>query len=133
MERKVIIPRTQTGFRKEMGIMDNIYVLNYVVNRQIGRAGRKLVALFVDLRAAFDLVDKGVLVKTMKGKGIREELVRRVKEVIKETRSRVRAGREIREGFWMARGRQECPLSPLLFNILLVDIEEEIRKIKWEK
>lgn len=41
-EGKRIIPRTQTGFRKEMGTIGNVYVLNYVINRQIGRAGGKL-------------------------------------------------------------------------------------------
>lgn len=33
VEGKGIIPRTQTGFRKGMGTIDNVYVLNYVINR----------------------------------------------------------------------------------------------------
>lgn len=34
---KGIIPQIQTGFRKGMETIDNMYVLNYVTNRQIGR------------------------------------------------------------------------------------------------
>lgn len=37
---KRIIPENQTGFRKGMGTVGNIYVLNYVVNRQLEK-GRK--------------------------------------------------------------------------------------------
>lgn len=93
--------------------IDSIYVLNYVANRQIGRVGGKLVVMFIDLKAAFDSVDKGVLV---------------------ETRSRVRVSGEIGEGFWTARGvRRRCPLSLLVFNILISDIEEKMRKVKWEE
>lgn len=92
VEGKRIIPRTQTHFKKGMKTMDNVYVLNYVVNRQIGRAGGKLIALFVDLRAAFDSVNRRVLVKAIKRKGIREGLMRRIEDVIRETRSRVRTG-----------------------------------------
>lgn len=35
----------------------------------------------------------------------------------------------------MAKGvrRERCPLNPLLFNILISDIEEEMRKIKWKR
>jgi hypothetical protein len=130
-EEKKVIPQNQTGFRKGMGTMDNIYVINYLINRQLGRR-KKVVALFVDLRAAFDSVDRGTLYKVMRERGIREGLIERVREVLGETKSRVRIGREMGECFWTARGvRQGCPLSPLLFNIVIADLEEKMGKVKW--
>lgn len=50
IERGGIIPPNQTGFREEMGTINNIYVLNYLVNKQLGKK-KRLVALFVDLKA----------------------------------------------------------------------------------
>lgn len=32
VEEKRLIPQNQAGFRKELGTMDNIYALNYLVN-----------------------------------------------------------------------------------------------------
>ena len=132
VEEKGMIPRNQTGFRKGMGTVDNIYVLNYMVNRQIEKKKGKMVAMFVDLKAAFDSVDRGKLIEAMRERGIRKGLVSRVERILKETRSRVKVGGEVGESFWTARGvRQGCPLSPLLFNILIADIEEEMGKVKW--
>lgn len=83
------------------------------------RMGR-LVALFVDLKAAFDLVNREVLVRTMREKGITDGITERVVELLRETRSRVRVGRKIGGTFWTARGvRQGCPLNSLLFNVML--------------
>lgn len=118
--------------------MDNIYIIhiyniyiNYIINKQLGKR-KKIVVMFVGLKAAFDSVDRGVLVKTMRERGIREGLVERVGKVLGETRSRVRVGGETGECFWTAKGvRQRCPLSPLLFNIMTADLEEEMGKVKW--
>ncbi|KYN09264.1 hypothetical protein ALC57_18628, partial [Trachymyrmex cornetzi] len=35
VEGKGLIPPNQTGFRKGLVTMDNMYVLNYLVNRQV--------------------------------------------------------------------------------------------------
>lgn len=43
MEGKGVISQNQTRFRKGMGMLDNIYVMNYLVNRQVGRKGGKVV------------------------------------------------------------------------------------------
>lgn len=38
---------------------------------------------------------------------------------------------ELGENFWTARRvRQDCPLSPVLFNILMADVEEEMGKVR---
>jgi len=98
----------------------------------LGRKGGKVVALFVDLKAAFDSVDREVLIVALRGRGISEGLVERIEEVLRETKSRVRVGKELGESFWTAKGvRQGCPLSPLLFIILLADLEGEMKKVKW--
>ncbi|XP_029054322.1 uncharacterized protein LOC114881649 [Osmia bicornis bicornis] len=89
-ENKRMIPANQTGFRKGMGTMDNIYVLNYLVNRQIMREKGKVIACFIDLKAAFDSVDRGVLMEILKEKGVRRGLRERIKEVLREAKSRVR-------------------------------------------
>lgn len=37
VEGKGIIPENQTEFRKGLETIDNIYVINYLVNRQLGK------------------------------------------------------------------------------------------------
>lgn len=131
VKERGIVPQNQIDFRKGMGVMDNIYALNYLVNRQLGIGKGSLATLFVDLKAAFDSVDRKIMIKAMRERGIREELVERVEQIMRETRSRVRVGGEVGERFWTGRGvRQGCPLSPLLFNILIADMEE-MGKMKW--
>jgi len=132
VEMKGLIPENQTGFRKGRGVMDNIYVLNYLVNRNISREGGKLIALFVDMRAAFDMVNREILLTAMRKRGVREGLVRRCGDLYRETRNRVRAGGKIGKGFWTGRGvRQGCPLSPILFNLVLADLEDVMKSNGW--
>ena len=52
VERRELVPQNQTGFRKGMGTIDNVYVLNYLITRQINKKGGKMIAFFVDLKAA---------------------------------------------------------------------------------
>lgn len=50
---------------------------------------------------------------------------------MRKKRSRVRVKRKVGEEFWTVRGiRQGCSLSPLFFNILIVNLEEELAKVK---
>lgn len=37
LEKKRIVPENQAEFRRERGTVDNIYVLNYVINRNLSR------------------------------------------------------------------------------------------------
>jgi len=132
LEKGRKIPPNQTGFRKVVGTMDNIYVLNYLVNRRLSRERGKVIAFFVDLKAAFDSVDREVLERVLRERRIREGLVIRCMDLLRETKSRVRIGEEWSEEFWTSKGvRQGCPLSPSLFNILTADVEEYMGKGRW--
>lgn len=123
---------SKAGFRKGMGTIDQIYALNYLINRQIEKEKGKMTVTFIDLKAAFDSVNKDELIKTMRVKGVRKGLINRVEEVLRESKSRIRIGTQCGEVFWMARGiRQGCPLSPILFNLLIADLEEYMRKGGW--
>lgn len=81
--------------------MDNIYVINYIVNIQLG-IGKKAMALFMDLRAAFDSMDKRVLYKATREGWIREGLIERVKEVL--TKQRAVKEEKTGKNFWTGRG-----------------------------
>ncbi|CAK9832677.1 Retrovirus-related Pol polyprotein from type-1 retrotransposable element R2 (Fragment) [Anthophora retusa] len=132
IEEKEMIPPNQTGFRKGVGTIDNIYVLNYLINRQIAKKRGKMLVLFVDLKAAFDSVDREILIGSMRRVGVREGLVRRCMEILRETRGKVRVGKKEGSSFWTVKGvRQGCPLSPILFTLLLADMEEELKKGGW--
>lgn len=69
IDTKKLIPENQTGFRKRKGTLDNIYTLNYLINRQLTKKGGKMVALFVNLKAAFDSANREEIIRGNKGKG----------------------------------------------------------------
>jgi len=70
--------------------------------------------------------------EAMRERGIKRGLIKRVEEILRETKSRVRMEGEVGESFWTGRGlRQRCPLNSILFNILITDLEEEMRTVKW--
>lgn len=90
------------------------------------------MATFVDLKAAFDSLDREVLMEAMRERGVREGLRNRIEEVYRETRNRVKVGGKIGKNFWTARGvRQGCPMSPYLFNLVLADMKEMLRRGGW--
>lgn len=56
VEERGLAPQNQTEFRK--GTIDNMYVVNYLMNRQLSREKGKMMAFFVDLKTAFNSVDR---------------------------------------------------------------------------
>ncbi|KAL6416515.1 hypothetical protein ACFW04_013401 [Cataglyphis niger] len=60
-----------------------------------------------DLKAAFDSVDRRKLVEAMRERGLREELIRRSEDIMKETRNRVKRGEDLGTGFWTGREKEE--------------------------
>lgn len=121
--------KTQFGFRKGKGSIDCIKIVKHVIGRRIAKKKGKMYMFFVDLKAAFDNVDREKLWEVLRKRKINEELIEKIKELYRETSCRVRVGKETSEPFWFKKGvRQGCPLSPTLFNLYISDIGEELDK-----
>lgn len=77
-------------------------------------------------------MDRETLGRKMRKRGVREGLVRRCENIFRETRNKVRVGGEMSNAFWTARRvKQGCPLSPGLFNLLIADVKEHIKRGGW--
>lgn len=65
----------------------------------------------------------------MRGYRINKNLIKIIESLYEETTCRVKVGDKYTKKFWIGkRLRQGCPLSPLLFLILIADIEEILKK-----
>jgi len=67
--------------------IDAIYILNYVVNKEISKKKGKILAFFVDLKMTFDRIDKIKLGEMLRKTEMREQLRRKIMETYKETKS----------------------------------------------
>lgn len=104
-----ILLETQAGFRKGRGTIDNIYVLNHIIQKEIRKKGGSIFRFFMEIpKSAFDRIDRKILWKTMERRGIRREK-ERIKEIYENTKHVVRDNERVSEGFWTEkRLRQGC-------------------------
>ncbi|XP_024870720.1 golgin subfamily A member 6-like protein 22 [Temnothorax curvispinosus] len=128
-EEKGMVPENQTGFRKGRSTINNIFVLNHLIQkeRRKGDKVEKVYALFADLKAAFDNVDREILWKILREKGIKEQLIRRLEIIYEETEVVVRTSHGYTEEFQTSKGvTQGSVMSPLLFNLYTADLAESV-------
>lgn len=121
----------QFEFRQGRESVDAIYVMNYIVNEGLAKKKGKVFTFFVDLKAAFDNVDRVKLRRMMRKIGIRGKgrLRKKIMEMYKQTKNIVRVGERKSEEFWAKKGvKQGNPMNPTLINVYMRDMEEEMKK-----
>ena len=126
VENNKIMSEFQAGFRKNFSTVDNLYNLAAIVHLKFNEK-KKVYALFVDLKAAFDKIPRKLLMFKLRSLGLSSKFVNFVEEMYKSTASVVWNGSELSERFNTLSGvKQGCILSPLLFTLYLNDIHEHI-------
>ncbi|XP_077277120.1 uncharacterized protein LOC143905535 [Temnothorax americanus] len=131
VERKGLLPESKAGFRRGRSTMDNIFVLDHLTQRvdKNGKKG-KVYALFADLKAAFDNVERGQLWRILRKMGIEEKLIGKLESVYAITKVAIKSKEGLTKEFYITKGvRQGCVLSPMLFNLYIA----EIRKVLEER
>ena len=109
----------QGGFRPGRGCIDQIFTLRQTLElRHTYR--RPTMVIFLDLKGAFDSVDRHSLLQCLAMKGVPPKFLQLVKALYVNTRGRVRAYGKLSSEFTTTSGvRQGCPLSPFLFNFVI--------------
>jgi hypothetical protein len=105
----------QSGFTSGRSTADAILALRLLaeIHREFGRP---LDVAYIDLKAAFDSVDRAALWKALKGIGTSAFILNLVQELYTNTTSRVRVGDEFSPTISTTSGvRQGCVLAPDLF------------------
>ena len=80
---------------------------------------------------AFNKVQHPFLIKTLQKVGIEGTYLNVIKAIYYEPRANIIFnGEKLKEFLLRSGARQECPLSPLLLNIVLEDLDTAIREVK---
>jgi hypothetical protein len=117
---------TQAGFRKNLGTVDNIYVLSGLISHYVN-SGKKLFCAFVDFSKAFDYVVRDNLWYKLIKLGIQGKILNIIRSMYKQVSSRVRVNNEMSDEFECNTGvRQGESLSPFLFCMFVNDLENEL-------
>lgn len=129
MEERKILSESQSGFRRGRSTIDNIFILNHLAQKERKRAGKeaKVYALFVDLKATFDNVERETLWEILLSKRVDKSLIARIKKIYEETDVVIRTKEGFIDKFSTKKGvRQGYVISPLLFNVYIAGIDKEM-------
>lgn len=120
IEKRKLLPESQGGVRKERGTIDNIFILNHIIQREERRnKEKKVYAMFVNFKAAFDNVNRRKLWEILGEKEIERGLIKRLEKIYESTEMAVRTKEGLSSRFEVKKSvRQECVLNLLLFNLL---------------
>nr|CAH8869570.1 unnamed protein product [Trichobilharzia regenti] len=126
--REGLIREEQAGFRSGRGCIDHVFTLRQLLEHRHTYC-RPTIVVFLDIRAAFDSLDRTVLWNCLLERGVPEKFVNILKALYRNTSGRVRAYNQLSPLFPTNSGvRQGCPISPFLFNFAIDDILESALK-----
>lgn len=119
-----ILPECQAGFRLGRGCQDNVFTLSSVINLHIRHKKRKLFAIFVDFKRAFDSVDHVDLWNKLFHVGVSSKILRVIIMLYSHATVQIKGSDGLSKSFEVTTGvLQGEPLSPLLFALFIADFD----------
>ena len=116
-------------FISEMQGWYNISKSTNIIHHINQREDKNHTIISIDVEKAFDKVQHPFMIKTLSKVGIEKAFLNIIKAMYRKPTANVILSEQKLKAFPLRSGtRQECPLSPLLFNIVLEVLAAEIRQ-----
>ena len=129
-EKYGILSEEQAGFRPGRSTSDHIFAVTEVLRLRRGRR-KQTHCCFLDIKKAYDTVNRDGLWKRLLDVGIRGKLWRVLKNLYDIVESSVLVGKHRTEWFVVEAGvRQGCLLSPILFAIFIEGLARALKQVK---
>ncbi len=127
VELRQILGKIQHGFRRGIQAADALYILNRIMAHQGQRPG--LAMAFLDIRKAYDRVNREKLWAKLEKLGYGGKLVRVLKALYQDLTTVVTLDDVTSEPVSMSQGlKQGCCLSPLLFALYISDLGQALEE-----
>ena len=128
---KKLIHRDQVGFIPGMqgffNICKSVNVIHYINKLK----DKNHITISIDAEKAFDKIQHPFMIKSLQKMGIKGTYLNIIKAIYdKPTGNIILNGEKLKAFPLRSRTRQGCPLSPLLFNIVLQVLATGIREEK---
>ena len=119
----------QNGFRKQRSCMDHIYSLYEILNNR-RCSDQSTFACFIDMKKAFDNVNRDCLWYKLKKSGIGGPMLKAIQSLYEGVNCAVRVNDSLTPWFKVPKGvKQGCLLSPILFAIYIDDLALSIKNL----
>ena len=130
MDEHEKIIENQAGFRKGYSTIDHIYTLTAIIEKCLNKKGSKLYVAFVDLKRAFDSVNRASLFAALVRAGLSGPFLNAIKAMYRSVVSCIRVNGDVSEFFNCPSGvKQGCILSPALFSLFVNEIAVELETV----
>ena len=126
-----IIHHDQLGFISGIQEFFNIHKSITVIHHINKLKDKNHVIISIDAEKAFDKIQHSFMIKTLQKAGIEGTYLNIIKDIYdKPTANIILNGKKLKAFPLKSGTRQGCPLSPLLFNIILEVLATAIREVK---
>ena len=133
MSKHKILSKGQLGFIPGNRTSDAHLILHNLIESYCKNKKKHIFGCFVDFEKAFDTLPRHKLFKKMLDLNINGKFYDCLISLYKKNESCVKIGNTTSNSFLTNQGvKQGCILSPLLFNIFLSDLQQEIDKTENE-
>ena len=121
-----ILPKEQVGFRKGMSGSYNIFTLLTAIEKGHSE-GKHVNMTFIDIKKAYDTVNREILWAKMKKYGIPNSIIEVIKSMYDGDSMVFAVGDVVTAPLYPVRGlRQGCNLSPLLFLLYIAELSDRL-------